>query len=141
MTGTIGVKLDDGALMPVRAHEYDAGLDIKTPATVVVPPHGSAVVESGVHVVIPHGYYGKLESKSGLNVLHDIVCLGGIIDSDYTGQITVKVYNMGDTEYRFEKGEKIVQLIMMPCCTVNVEQITEMGETERGNSGFGSTGK
>lgn len=67
------IKLDDGAFVPVRAHETDAGLDLRTPKGFTIFPHDSAVTDTGVHVQLPHGTYGKLESKSGLNVKRDIV--------------------------------------------------------------------
>lgn len=134
------IKLDDGAYMPLRGHEADAGLDLRTPDRVVVYPNESATINLGVHVQIPLGYFGKLESKSGLHVKYGIVCHGGIIDSGFTGAIVVKLYNHGKKKYTFEQGDKIVQLIIQPCLLPTLEVVDELEDTERGESGFGSTG-
>lgn len=145
------IKLDVGAYEPVRAHSTDAGLDLRTPADVLIPaakmlPHGGielgyAVIDTGVHVELPHGCYGKIEGKSGLNVLHGIVSLGGVIDEGYTGSIVVKLYNTSSMTYRFEAGDKIAQLIIQPYLAPEIEIVDELGETDRGDSGFGSSGR
>ena len=135
------VKLDDGAYMPERAHDVDAGADLRTPETAIVGPHSNVTIDTGVHIEIPKGYYGKLESKSGLNVHYDIVSCGGTIDSGYTGSIAVKLYNHGDYEHILERGDKIVQIIIQPCELCDFVQVDELKDTERGNDGFGSTGR
>ena len=134
------IKLDKGAYMPVRGHMEDAGLDIRTPKTVTIYPEDSVTINTGIHVQIPLGYFGKLESKSGLHVNYGIVCHGGIIDSGYTGAIVLKLFNHGKNKYTFEKGDKIVQLIIQPCLLPTLEVVDELEDTERGDSGFGSTG-
>ena len=136
------IKLDEGANVPVRGHVWDAGLDLRTPERVVVPKCGSAVIDTGVRCVIPRGFFGKLESKSGLHVKHDIVCLGGTIDADYRGSIVVKLYNLGNEDYTFEPGDKVVQLIIIPCECEEVELVDDIDmNTERSVNGFGSTGR
>ena len=126
---------------PTRAHSTDAGLDLYCIDDTVVPARGSAVFRTGVHIELPPNTYGKLESKSGLNVAHDIVSCGGVVDCGYTGEIIVKLYNMGDKDYEFKKGQKIVQLLVVQCQYVDVEVVDELFmDTERGNRGFGSTG-
>ena len=80
------IKLDPGAFMPEYAHEQDAGMDLRSPVNAVVLPHDSAIIHTGIHVEIPHGYVGFLKSKSGLNVNHDITS-EGVIDEGYTGSI------------------------------------------------------
>lgn len=138
---TMRVMLDKGAYEPIRAHENDAGLDLRTPYIVTVPAHGSVAIDTGVHVEIPRGWYGKLESKSGLNVKHDVVSCGGVIDSGFTGSIVAKLYNLSDKEYQFHAGDKVCQLLICPCATPKLEYVTEFAETERGDKGFGSSGK
>lgn len=135
------IKLDEGAYMPVRGHVADAGLDLRTPERVVIYPNDSVTINTGVHVEIPFGYFGKLESKSGLNVNHGIVSHGGVIDSGYTGPIVVKLYNHGKQKYVFEEGDKIVQLIIQPCLLPMLELVDDLEDTYRGDNGFGSTGK
>lgn len=86
------VVIDPGCYMPERAHEDDAGLDLRTPHDVVVPSFGSAVIDTGVHMQIPVGMVGMLKSKSGLNVKSGITS-EGVIDAGYTGSIVAKLYN------------------------------------------------
>ena len=133
--------LDEGAFAPTRAHPTDAGLDLCAREDVLLPAYGSVLFDTGVHVAFPHGYYGKLESKSGLNVKHGIVSLGGVLDEPYRGSITVKLYNMTDTAYQFKRGDKICQMVIMPYATPEMVLAEELDETDRGSNGFGSTGR
>lgn len=135
------IKLDDGAIMPTRAHETDAGLDLYARETVRIWPGQSEIFDTGVHIELPRGFYGKIESKSGLNVNHSIVSCGGVIDEGYTGSIAVKLYNLGNTSYVFNAGEKIAQLVIMPYVTPKIEQVDELKDTARGAQGFGSSGR
>ena len=135
------IKLDDGAYMPVRGHKADAGLDLRTPKRGVIYQNDSVTINTGVHVEIPFGYFGKLESKSGLNVNYGIVSHGGVIDSGYTGPIVVKLYNHGKQKHVFEQGDKIVQLIIQPCLLPMLELVDDLEDTYRGDNGFGSTRK
>lgn len=135
------VFVEPMGIAPTRAHKTDAGLDLYCIDDTVVPARGSAVFRTGVHIELPPNTYGKLESKSGLNISKDIVSLGGVIDEGFSGEILVKLYNMGDRNYKFKRGMKIVQLLVIPCQYVDVEVVDELFmDTERGSSGFGSTG-
>lgn len=135
------VKLDKEAYMPERAHETDAGLDLRAREERTISAGWSETFDTGIHIELPKGYYGKIESKSGLNVKHEIVSCGGVIDEGYTGSICVKLYNLGKTKYTIRKGDKIAQLVIMPYATPELELATELEETDRGNNGFGSTGR
>lgn len=134
------VKIDKDAFPIERAHEADAGYDIRTPIPLYVPAKGSALVDTRVHVSIPEGYVGILKSKSGLNVKHDIIGTG-TIDSGYTGSIRVKLYNLGEHDHLFDRGDKIIQIVFYPIYTPDIEYVDSLEETERGDNGFGSTGK
>ena len=136
----IKIKLDPGAFMPERAHENDAGYDLRSPVTGRLYAGEAVVIDTGVHVEIPAGYVGMLKSKSGLNVVHDIVG-EGVIDSGYTGSIRVKLYNHGTESYVIEEGDKISQLVILPIITPELELVAHLDETERGDNGFGSTGR
>ena len=139
------VALDENAYLPERAYDSDAGLDLRTPYPVYIKAGSSAIIDTGVHVAIPEGFYGKLESKSGLNTKHNVVSLGGIIDSGYSGSIVAKLYNVGTKDYVFKKGDKIVQLVIQPCVCCDISKVNletlEANAGERGNNGFGSTGR
>lgn len=134
------IMLDDGAYMPTRGHRTDAGLDLRTPKAVTVPAYGSVTVDTGVHVALPHGCAGLLVSKSGLNVRHCITSTG-LIDEEYTGSIVVKLYNDSGEDYEFEPGDKVTQLVVSPVVCEPLEQVAAFGATERGDNGFGSTGR
>lgn len=134
------VMLDNGAYMPSRGHETDAGLDLRTPKAVTVPAYGSAIVDTGVHVALPQGCAGLLVSKSGLNVRHDITSTG-LIDEGYTGSIVVKLYNHGGGDHQLAAGDKITQLVVLPVVCESLEQVSAFNATERGDNGFGSTGR
>lgn len=135
------VILDKGAFLPERAHDIDAGMDLRSPKMVMIPAGSSAVIDTGVHIEIPKGYAGFLKSKSGLNVKYSITS-EGVIDAGYQGSICVKLYNHGSTWYPVQKGDKISQLVILPVSLDGVEVVdTFDGETERGNGGFGSTGR
>lgn len=134
------IKLDNGAFMPVRAHKTDAGLDLKTPMTVVVPSKGSVTINTGVHIELPPGTVGMLKSKSGLNVKHNITS-EGVIDEGYTGAIVAKLYNHGLSDVVIVKGQKITQLVVLPVIIPDLELADSLGETDRGDKGFGSSGK
>lgn len=134
------VVLDPGAILPTRAHELDAGLDLYSPIEVAVYPDDSFTIDTGVHVQIPKGYVGMVKSKSGLNVRHGIQS-EGVIDAGYTGSICVKLYNHGNCAVPILKGQKISQLVILPIITPELEVVDSLEETERGSGGFGSTGK
>lgn len=135
------IMLDDGAILPTRAHLTDAGLDLYARETQGMEPGQSAVFDTGVHMEFPHGYYGKIESKSGLNVKYGVVSCGGVIDEGYTGSICVKLYNLSQDTYIVSAGDKVAQLVIMPYIASELEIVDELAETHRGANGFGSTGK
>lgn len=134
------VTLDMDAYIPTRAHTTDAGLDLRSPIDFVIPPGGSITIDTGVHVQLPSDTVGLLKSKSGLNVKHGIVS-EGVIDVGYTGSIHVKLYNHSRHRYKGKAGDKISQLLVLPCLFPSVEVVAELEDTDRGANGFGSTGR
>ena len=134
------IKLDNGAFIPVRAHATDAGADLRSPIDWIVPANGSCVIDTGVHIQLPHGHVGMLKSKSGLNVWHGITS-DGVIDEGYTGSIKVRLYNDYPVQYHVRLGDKITQLVIVPCEYVDFDVVDKLDDSERGCEGFGSTGK
>ena len=150
------IMLDEGAKMPTRAHEFDAGLDLYAPKTVSVhgckytaPIYGHGyglvgvgqrVIDTGVHVEIPEGYVGFIKSKSGLMVNNGLLT-DGTIDAHYTGSIKVKLFNTSPKDYKINAGDKIAQLVIVPCLLPELELVDHLEETDRGDGGFGSTGR
>lgn len=134
------IKLDPWAIMPTRAHDTDAGLDLYSCEEKTVPAFGSALFNTGVHVQLPPNTAGMIKSKSGLNVKHGITS-DGVVDVGYTGSIRVKLYNHSDTAYRVKRGDKISQLVIVPVVIPPLVVVDELEESERGDNGFGSTGR
>ena len=136
----IPVKLDKGAYMPEKAHETDAGYDIRTPHSFLLRRSDMVMVHTGIHVNIPVGFYGELASKSGLCRDSEITTEAGIIDSGYTGEICV-ILKSGMKQRYFEAGDKITQLIIHELPYTELEAVDSLPHTDRGADGFGSTGK
>ena len=139
------IALDPGAILPTRAHPYDGGLDLYAPegegTYTITPCGGSVTIDTGVHVQIPEGCVGFIKAKSGLNVKHSLTCTG-VIDAHYTGSIQVKLYNHHSClRYDIRPGDKIAQLVILPCVLPPVELVDSLEPTDRGNNGFGSTGR
>ena len=134
------IKLDEGALMPIRAHSTDAGLDLCSKENKYVFAHDSAEFDTGFHIELPPQTVGFLKSKSGLNIKHGITS-EGVIDVGYTGSIRVKLYNNSNYDYLVQKGDKISQLVILPILTPDLELVDSLSDTERGDCGFGSTGR
>lgn len=137
------IKLDPGAFMPEYAHEQDAGMDLRSPVDCTIESRifgGCKVIDTGVHVEIPQGYVGFLKSKSGLNVRFGITN-EGVIDEGYTGSIRVKLYSHGEDAFYVHRGDKISQLVILPVLHPELELVDSLDETERGDNGFGSTGR
>lgn len=149
---SIKVQLDRDAFKPEKAHSDDAGFDLKTPIYFTVPAAsidrlstnlnaGMTLIDTGVHVEIPKGYVGMIKTKSGINTKRNILT-EGVIDAGYTGSIKIKMYNYGCTRQMFERGDKIAQLVIIPIHECNEMTVVDsLDETERGDNGFGSTGR
>lgn len=139
----IKFTLDEGAYMPEKAHAADAGFDLRAmhDARIVDCCNDGTVFDTGVHVAIPEGYAGFVQSKSGLNVKHGVICPVGTIDAGYTGSIAVKLYNLGSEPYQVKAGDKIAQLIIQPIAACELVEVESLDQTERGDNGFGSTGR
>jgi len=135
------IELESFALPPERAHSTDAGMDLKSPICTTVPARGSVVIDLGVHMELPYGTVGILKSKSGLNVNHGITSTG-TIDEAYRGSVKVKLYNHSDTDYIIHRGDKVTQLVVVECLYPTIEIVDHIKrDTERGEGGFGSTGR
>ena len=134
------VVLEEGAILPKRAHELDAGYDLYSREDGYILPNERAVFDTGVHMAIPAGYEGHIRSRSSMMVSKG--CLtDGTIDSGYTGSIGVVLFNLSGKLVEIKKGEKIAQIVIEPIITPKLEEVESLEYTERGNGGFGSTGK
>lgn len=134
------VKIDPGAYCPVRAHEKDAGLDLRAKSGAFLWPFSRKAIETGVHVAIPEGYVGLLTSKSGLMRKRGLTSRG-TIDCGYTGTIQAVIFNHSILPRRFRAGDKVSQLVILPMLVPTLEYVSDLDETERGEGGFGSSGR
>jgi len=153
------VKTDDRAKLPKRNHDNidpidcvsrwvfqnttcDTCYDIYGIEEVIIPAKGSAIVPTGIKVgYITPGFWFKIESRSGLSFKHGILAHPGVIDNQYRGDTGVKMYNMSDKDYVVEPGERIAQIAVYPLIDFDVDWIDSAVESERGDKGFGSSGK
>ena len=133
------IKLDEGARVPSRAHPQDAGLDLFALRSGWVRAKKSNTFHTGVHVELPEGTTGILLPKSGLMCKNNIISFG-VVDEPYRGEIVVHLFNLGDKDYWVEKGDKIGQMLVMNVRYEDIEIVSKLSETDRGESGFGSTG-
>lgn len=134
------IKLDSHGIKPTRAHDTDAGLDLYCTTDAIIPARESLIVKTGVHIQLPHNTVGLIKSKSGLNVKNGIVS-EGVIDEGYSGEIIVKLYNNSPYDYVVKRKDKIAQLLIVPCFYFYVELVDHIESGERGENGFGSTGR
>ena len=134
------VKLRKGAYMPERAHETDAGYDLRSPVSIDIPARSHVNINTGVSLQIPNGYCGFIKSRSGLNSKCGLTS-EGVIDSGYRGEIVVTLRNHTDASYTVKRGDKISQIVFLPVFAEEMEAVDVLDESDRGEAGFGSTGK
>lgn len=137
---TIKVKLDEGAYMPERAHATDAGADIRCREGFTLPAHGFVAIKTGVHIELPPKTKCEVKSKSGLWTNHGIITTG-LVDEGFTGEIRVGLANLSDEDYTFRAGDKVTQLCVSPVCYPDYAEADEIEGGERGENGYGSTGR
>ena len=140
-------KLRPGAVTPRRGSADAAGYDLYAcPADgqcVTIAPHATAMIGTGLALAIPAGYFGGVFARSGLaskQGLRPANCVG-VIDADYRGECTVALHNDTDAPRTVAPGDRIAQLMVTPVVQPTVVPVTELDETERGDGGFGSTGR
>ena len=135
-------RLHDGATLPTRAYEGDAGLDLSACERVELGPGERAVVGTGLTVAIPDGHAGFVQPRSGLAARHGITILNtpGLVDSGYRGELKVVLLNTDRSEqFVVEPGMRIAQLVVVPVALPEPREVTELPDSERGEKGFGSS--
>ena len=139
------VRLDAELDLPEYAKPGDAGVDLRASEAVVLAPGGGrALVPTGIAVAIPRGYAGFVQPRSGLALRHGVTCLNtpGLIDADYRGELKVLLVNTDPTEaFEVRRGERIAQLVIQAVEHVRFVEVDELDSTERGEGGFGHTGR
>ena len=129
-----------GGIRPKRATHGSAGYDLHTPVGFTLQAGESIIVDLKIKLRIPGGYYGKIESRSGLGFRHGLVAFGGVIDSDYRGTIMIKLFHLGSEPLTVAQGDRVAQMVLNPHASFLVIPVAAVEPTARGESGFGSTG-
>lgn len=142
---TVKVINRGGNALPEYATPASAGMDVRASIAeaMVLKPLGRAVVPTGLFMEIPLGYEVQVRPRSGLAVKHGITVLNapGTIDADYRGELCVVLVNLSDSDFTIEPGERIAQIVLARHETIEWEETTELGATQRGEGRFGSTGR
>ena len=138
-------KLSDTAKMPTRGSAEAAGYDLYADLeeTVVIMPHETKMIGTGLSMELPAGYFGAIFARSGLAAkegLRPANCVG-VVDPDYRGPFMIALHNDSETERKVQPGERIAQMVLIPFLTAEFEETGALNETGRGSGGFGSTGK
>jgi dUTP pyrophosphatase len=133
-------RLSQDAQIPTRATAGSAGFDIYSNDFYLIKPNVRCLLDTGIAMQLPEGWWGELKPRSGLASKHGLDVLAGVVDSDYIGEIKVSLINLGDQEVEIKKGDRIAKLIIQRYESEWVE-VTELEHTARGRGGFGSTGK
>ena len=131
------VKMSSNVVTPTRATEGSVGLDFYSPADYIIPPHSQLLIPTQIKLQIPLGYYGRLASKSGLAILHQLHVGAGVIDPDYTEEIMVLMISAASRVYSIKKGDPIAQLILEKVSIPILREIKELPPTVRGAQGCG----
>ena len=134
-------RLSPRATIPKKKTEGAAGFDLTAPTPVYIPPLSFRSIGTKIAIQIPKGYCGKIEGRSGLAKTNGIAVLGGVIDSDYRGEIEVMLMNLGPYPLDLPENSRIAQLVIQEIFEGDeMREVEELDGTERGESGFGSTG-
>jgi len=135
-------RIHEQAKVPTRSNPTDAGADLYSVESLVIPPLTRTLVKTGIVLEIPENYYGRIAPRSGLAFKSGIDVMAGVIDSGYRNEIGVILYNTDQTQsFEVKVGDRIAQLIIEAHYNFEFEDIVELSQTERGTGGFGSTGK
>jgi len=130
-------KLGKDATMPKRVTPGSAGLDLYASKKKTVPTNSTVLIDTDLAVEIPEGYVGIIKVNSGIAVRDNVTENAGVIDSDYRGHLKVAIANISADPLKVLKGDRIGQLLIVPCWVGDPEEVEELSSTERGEKGFG----
>ena len=135
-------KIEEDAIVPYKAHKADAGMDLFSIEDKTLKPMERKLIRTGIKIELPKNTEAQIRPRSGLALKNGITVLNtpGTIDEGYRGEIGIILINLSKEEFRVEKGMKIAQMVIKPIININVEVISELSESSRGEDGFGSTG-
>ena len=135
------VRLDPGLPTPKFQTDGAVGLDLYSSISSIVPANSSMIVPTGISIGLQPGWKAMIHGRSGLGFKKDVVPFMGTIDTDYRGEIYVKLFNLGDKDFHFNRGDRICQLCIEPAPQAILRECVTLDETKRGGDGFGHTGR
>lgn len=140
---SVPISIEDGAHLPQYESALAAGMDLRSSEIVRLEPMERRLIPTGIRIAIPEGFEGQVRARSGLALRHGIALVNapGTIDADYRGEIRVLAINLGSEPVELSKGERIAQLVVCPVARAEWVQVESLEESERGEGGFGSTGR
>lgn len=134
-----------GLALPASASADAAGLDVRAALEepIILEPGRRALVPTGLQMALPKGYEAQIRPRSGLAFRHGITMLNtpGTIDADYRGEVKVLAVNLGEEPFEIRHGDRIAQMVIAPVTQADVQAVADLPGSERGEGGFGSTGK
>ena len=133
-------KLHPEAILPKYLRSGDAALDLYASENKIIPPNQRELISTGIAMAIPEGYAGLIWDRSGMAAKHGIKSMGGVIDSNYRGEIKVILHNLTSQPFAVEKGMRIAQMLIQKVEQKTILEVEELDDTIRGEKGFGSTG-
>ena len=131
------VKISSKAVIPTRATEHSVGLDFYSPSDYIMPPCSHLQMPTQIKVKVPLGHYGRLASKSGLSMIHQVHIGAGVIDPDYTGEVKVLLINAAPCYHYIRRGDPIAQLILEKVSLPILKRVGKLPPTRRGEHGCG----
>jgi dUTP pyrophosphatase len=134
-------KLEPKAIMPTRANQSDAGWDLYSVATRSLAPNQRVTYRTGLSFEIPEGYVGLVWPRSGLSIKEGIDVLAGVVDSGYRGEVMVCLLNTGVRHVEIKEGDRIAQILFQEVPEFQLQKVEILQNSDRGASGFGSSGK
>lgn len=144
MTNNI-LKIKTDEKTPAYATEHSAGIDLycKTDKEIIIKAKETVKIHTGLFVEIPEGYFGAVYPRSSTGVKKQLMLANtvGIIDSDYRGELMIFFYNYGEKDQTIENGDRLAQLVIQPYLKCEIKKVDELAVSERGDGGFGSTGR
>ena len=133
-------RIDKEISLPSYIKLGDAGIDLRASEEKIIKQGKKELISTGVKVAIPENHVGLIWDRSGLAAKNELHVLGGVIDSNYRGEIKIIIKNLSNEDFKISKNDRIAQLLIQPITIVNIEEVTELGETNRNDKGFGSSG-
>lgn len=133
--------LSSDAIVPTRSLPGSAGFDLSSVEEVTIPSRKWGIVPTGLAIQVPFGTYGRIAPRSGLAAKNGIDVLAGVVDYGYTGEVKVILMNNGEKDFLVNKGDRIAQFIIEKIEYLELELVENLDKSERGENGFGSTGK